>query len=575
MKTIITFLLLFCHFINAQTIPYQYGWPRSASSDWGLYSNSPTIDDINKDGNLNVSVTKSFATPELYVWRANGAFLPGFPVSIPPGNLQNSGSIEISAVGDVTGDGFLEIVFGDENGQLFVLNKDGAFVGGGPFNFGPTKKTTTPALADVDKDTTLEIIITSYERDSPYNFAQLNVLKWNGTNFVQMPGFPIPFAYGGDSAPVVGDVDGDDEMEIVYITGGRIADSTFSRLNVIKLSGESLRGYPKDLSLSTVGSTPALYDLNKNGKLEIIIRMLPYFTGINGIYAYDWEGNLYPNFPFPVRSGHPFANVAIADMNGDGEVEIAFGSVLAVDSGQVWAWHLDGTLLPNYPQLVNATWVDGAVCMADVDGDGLPDVIAPTNKGFIYAFNLRGELCSGFPLQAENVYVVTGFESSPTVADIDGDGDTEIFAGSLNRRVYGWDTPGIWDSDNVWLTYKGNAQRTGGQLYGYRPTSIKENLSPEQFYLYQNYPNPFNPSTIIKFSIPAFVETSSQNRSDHGTSLRVYDILGKEIATLINKEMQPGIYEIKFDGSSLPSGIYFYRLTSGGYSETKKMIYLR
>jgi Secretion system C-terminal sorting domain len=97
----------------------------------------------------------------------------------------------------------------------------------------------------------------------------------------------------------------------------------------------------------------------------------------------------------------------------------------------------------------------------------------------------------------------------------------------------------------------------------------------KEFSLYQNYPNPFNPITKIKFVIPksSFV------------SLKVYDVLGREVATLVNEEKQPGSYEVEFSAKggsasggnahNLSSGIYFYKLQAGSYSSTKKMIYLK
>ena len=89
--------------------------------------------------------------------------------------------------------------------------------------------------------------------------------------------------------------------------------------------------------------------------------------------------------------------------------------------------------------------------------------------------------------------------------------------------------------------------------------------NPQAFVLYQNYPNPFNPSTIINFVIP---KTSF-------VTIKVYDNLGKEIATLVNESMPLGNYEIKFDVTNLSSGVYFYRMISGSYAETKKMLLLR
>jgi photosystem II stability/assembly factor-like uncharacterized protein len=93
----------------------------------------------------------------------------------------------------------------------------------------------------------------------------------------------------------------------------------------------------------------------------------------------------------------------------------------------------------------------------------------------------------------------------------------------------------------------------------------RDDLTPHLFTLFQNYPNPFNPTTTINYQIP----------STGHVSLKIYDILGREIATLVNEEKSAGNYEIKFDGSNLSSGVYFYRLQSGSFSETKKFVLLK
>jgi hypothetical protein len=89
--------------------------------------------------------------------------------------------------------------------------------------------------------------------------------------------------------------------------------------------------------------------------------------------------------------------------------------------------------------------------------------------------------------------------------------------------------------------------------------------SPVQFALGQNYPNPLNPSTTIKFELPR----GSQ------VNLSVYDILGREVAVLVNEKRDGGVYEVKFDGSNCASGVYFYRLMAGDYVATKKLVVLR
>ena len=99
----------------------------------------------------------------------------------------------------------------------------------------------------------------------------------------------------------------------------------------------------------------------------------------------------------------------------------------------------------------------------------------------------------------------------------------------------------------------------------------KENMAPEGFALYQNYPNPFNPTTKIKFTI--LVTLSEVEGSP--VTLKIYDALGNEVATLINEEKPAGEYELEFFASELSSGIYFYKLSVGSFNETKKMILMK
>ncbi|MHB9041582.1 MAG: T9SS type A sorting domain-containing protein, partial [Melioribacteraceae bacterium] len=104
------------------------------------------------------------------------------------------------------------------------------------------------------------------------------------------------------------------------------------------------------------------------------------------------------------------------------------------------------------------------------------------------------------------------------------------------------------------------------KYYDQTTTNIKsEDEIAYEFQLSQNYPNPFNPTTTISFLIP---------RTEF-VSLKVYDLLGREVATLVNEEKLPGHYEVEFNGMNLPSGVYFYRLQAGNFSQTKKLLLLK
>ena len=97
-------------------------------------------------------------------------------------------------------------------------------------------------------------------------------------------------------------------------------------------------------------------------------------------------------------------------------------------------------------------------------------------------------------------------------------------------------------------------------------TGIETNPEiPKEFSLYQNYPNPFNSATKIKYSLP----------SNEFVRITIFDITGKEITTLVNQDKTAGIYEITFDASPYPSGVYYYKLSAGNFYETRKMILVK
>jgi len=112
-----------------------------------------------------------------------------------------------------------------------------------------------------------------------------------------------------------------------------------------------------------------------------------------------------------------------------------------------------------------------------------------------------------------------------------------------------------WSNDNVWRY----------QTKTFTLTSVEDEIVVNDFTLEQNYPNPFNPSTIIKYSL------ADQNP----VSLKVYDVLGNEVATLVNTTQDVGAYEVNFDASNLASGLYVYTLRAGNFTSTKKMMLLK
>jgi hypothetical protein len=124
----------------------------------------------------------------------------------------------------------------------------------------------------------------------------------------------------------------------------------------------------------------------------------------------------------------------------------------------------------------------------------------------------------------------------------DANGDTEQYASTFDQYSF------------VYFSVSNTTNIDGGQ-----------EILPTEFSLQQNYPNPFNPATSIKYQV-----SSIEN-----VKLTVYNSLGQCVAILVDEQKSPGVYEIKFNGINLSSGVYFYRLTAGSFVQTKKMILLK
>jgi len=236
-----------------------------------------------------------------------------------------------------------------------------------------------------------------------------------------------------------------------------------------------------------------------------------------------------------------------------------------------------------------------SVYAIDVDGDGDMDVLSASSTDAKIAWYEN----DGNENFSAHTITNVGTAKSVYAVDVDGDGDIDVLSASgLGDRIAWYENDGnenftphtiTTNADIAWSVYAIDVDGDGDidvlsaswrdhKLAWYENTSVVgvESISndiPDEFRLSQNYPNPFNPSTTIRFSMP----------EESFVTIKVFNTLGEEITTLINENIIAGNYEIEFDASKLPSGIYIYRLqagdpsTSSGQSfvETQKMVLIK
>ena len=272
-----------------------------------------------------------------------------------------------------------------------------------------------------------------------------------------------------------------------------------------------------------------------------------------------------------------------SDLDGDGDMDVLSAS--QQDDKIAW-YENDGSGSFGDQQIIT-TMARGArsVYVSDLDGDGDMDVLSASyydDKIAWYENEGSGsfggqQVITNSACWAESVYAV----------DLEGDGDMDVLSASYSsiawyendgwgsfddqriittiaqgtKSVYACDLEGDGDMDVLSASYWDNTIAWYENLMG--NTCTKDiAMIPGVFSLHQNYPNPFNPETTIRFNL---------SRKSH-VMLRVYDILGKQIAILVDRQMNIGHHKIPFHAENLASGIYFYHIETGEYTETKKMI---
>ena len=284
----------------------------------------------------------------------------------------------------------------------------------------------------------------------------------------------------------------------------------------------------------------------------------------NNIFIGIEQGGTYPGGIYRSANGgaswsQVFASNNVLNMlsvNNNVYAGCSSGVTLSTDNGTSWSSLLNGYGISNLDQSGNnfvATPSGFHVFYSTNSGSNWTDV----DNGVI------GDIIMGAAISGNNLFAGTFHENGLIIKIyFSGNGGTSwqnitgnIFGGDLffvnvfNNYVFVGTAAGLW-------------RRPLNEITGIEPNG---NNIPDKFSLAQNYPNPFNPSTKISYSLP----------KSEIVSLTIYDDLGKEVKTLVNEMQNPGAYNIVFDASNLPSGVYYYKLTAGDYSETKKMVLMK
>ena len=497
----------------------QSGWPYNLA---GAAPSSPIL--YNLDSNPDLETVFGDQTGKIHALKPNGTTeLANFPY--------NAGSPIVGsiAMGNINGDGLWEFAASTQAGNVIVINQSGELLwsknGGGTMRSGPVIAKLSPALGTK---------VISVAQNST-----LNVFNADGTN---APHFPITIG-GAVLAPVaVADLNNDGVMEIIVVTltGALHAINPVTGLNIanfpVTLGGGSQNGM-------------AIVNIDDDPQPEILITSSTagYFYAVNHDGSFKFQKNIGQQIK---------TSPVVADVDGNGSKEL----IVITAPGQLYIMNADGSNLPNMPIIVG-TAVECTPVVAHFDNDNMAGIIFGDTNAKVHSIRKDGTESPNFP------YTLAGnIKISAALGDIDGDGDFDIVLPD-NTFYYVIDVKRPAQSID-WACYLGNWNRSGN-VYQATP-NIDPGTPAVITELLGNYPNPFNPSTTIRFSL-------SENSP---VQIDIYNQKGQLVKNLVDQVKASGAHSIAFDGSdnsgrAISSGLYYYKMTAGKFSSTRKMVLMK
>lgn len=440
------------------------------------------------------------------------------------------------------------------------------------------------AVGDLDSDGRKEILCLIDPYDSTYH--GFYVFEWSGSDngFPALPtttwNMTLPAGFDEGTAIIVGDFDNDGRDEVAAQLAERWALPK-ARLMIFSLAPGSTFTTPvwnieynDTTTIDYPGYALLATDLDRDGRKEIVTAAWDWLhvaliehTGVPNSFA------LAANVAF-IDTTIDFSNMGFAELNYDNSSTNEL--YITTATGRVYVMTNPGnvsliTAANFFPlERYNAALGTAGLSLGDIDGDGMPEMyIAGSYHEAVFQWKYVGGAVTN-PASYQRTTIFrddTTDQRTPgsdqgwlrpsklAVGDFDMDSKPDIVIASAS---FARDKPILMVIEEIPTDVEGDGNR------------------PHSFLLHQNYPNPFNPRTNIKFSVPAGRDlVRGADRRDQGSglvSLKVYDVLGNEIATLVERVLPAGEHTASWDGTEYPSGVYLYRLRAAGRDEVRKMV---